>query len=269
MMEEYFCCICFSILFLFLQMRTWYVFALDLFLVLLAGGVLGAIYNEITLQALLVANITTGVAIGLTGMITATRPFGSPQIRPVFWRESSAGVNRVAYFCAGVVVQLLPIFTFPIFFLSLFYTLTGPSAGFGGYYVVCLFTYWAVFGIGYVLSLAFHPDNSKLAAVVIGLIASVAAGSPSTTLCKLQKYTFFGPALYTLSYHKWFAEGNFELEANTYPPVLSYDVELLAGTNDYTLSNMSTILGVLFSIGLGCRIIALLLLLFTHRGEQK
>ena len=211
----------------------------------------------------------TGLAVGLTGMVSALRPFGTVHTRPLFWRESAAGINRVAYFFAVMVGQIPAMLILPVFFLSLYYSLTAPRASFGSFYTIFLFTYWATFGIGYVLSTAVHPDNSKMAGVVIGLIASVVSGSSTTTICKLDKYTFIGPLMYSVAYSKWFSEGLFESEANQYPPVLSYDVQLLAGLNDYSLNNFGTVLAALFGIGAVCRAVALFLLLFTHRGEQK
>lgn len=252
-----------------LQLRTWYIFGLDLFLVVLAGGILGLFFSEIDLERLTVANVMSGLAIGMIGMISGLRPFGTPSIRPVFWRESSAGVNRVAYFLASTGIQMPAIIIYPVFFLSFYYSFLAPDASFGSFYIVFAFCFWATFGLGYLLSLLFHPDNSKMAAVVVGLICAVLGGLSTTTLCTLQQYTFIGPFAYSLSYARWYGEALFEVEAKTYPPVLSYNVQLTAGLNDYSLDNFGVCLAVLFGIGAVCRVIALLLLMFTHRGEQK
>eukprot|EP01047_Picozoa_sp_COSAG01_P043412 COSAG01_NODE_3852_length_5629_cov_3.080108_8_plen_91_part_00 len=46
----------------------------------------------------------SGLAIGLTTIISSTRCFGAERI--VFWRESSSGLNRVAYFLGEPPVNL-------------------------------------------------------------------------------------------------------------------------------------------------------------------
>ena len=244
-------------------------FLLDAGLVVLSGFILGALFTEITLEKSLVANVMTGLAVALTGMIAGLRPFGTNETRPRFWRESSAGINRFAYFCSVNVGQLPCILLLPVFFLSFYYLLTSPRAPLGSYFVVYMFTYWAATGIGYVLSTVLHPDNSKMAAVVITLISAAVCGTATTTICKLQSYTFVGPFIYSIAYSKWFSEALFEIEANEHSPILRYNVEFLAGLNDYSLDNFGFCLTALFIIGGVTRVLAFILLVFRHRGKQK
>ena len=213
-------------------------------------------------------NVMSGLAIGLTGMLAALRSLGTAEIRPVFWREAASGVNRLAYFLAVIVAHVPIIIVTPLVYLSLFYTFTAPRTSFSDYYLIVLMTYWCTYGYGYLLSTIFHPNNSKMAAVVVGLIASTLTGS-NPTLCKLNKYTFIGPAAYSLSYSRWYGEAVFEKEALEYPPVFYTRVQYLAGRNDYPLDNFPMCMGMLFLFGVLTRMAAFVLLIATHRGKQK
>ena len=81
--------------------------------------------------------------------------------------------------------------------------------------------------------------------------------------------TFIAPAFYNLSFSRWVAEAIFEIEAKENSEVLSDIISRVQTDNHYDLNSFNTSIIALVSMGVGLRVIALLLLLFTKRGQQK
>lgn len=249
-----------------LQFRLSRSLLLDQFLVLLAGGTLGALRKEAPLDEFFTLVTLSSLAIGLTAMLSSLRCFGSN--RATFWREAASGVNRVSYFVAVNVAQIPIILITPLVYLSLLYPLVSPRGYFRFHYAATLGAQFACTGVGYCISAIFNPKNSQMASVTFALICSLVSGS-SPTLCKMDGYSFFGPLLYNLSYCRWYLEALFEKEALRYPDVLALYVHRLSTRNGYTLDNYSTCVGVLFAMGFVYRGLALLFMLFTNRGKQQ
>lgn len=248
-----------------MQYRALDVLVLDQILVLIAGTVLGALYSEVLIRKLALLLSMTSLAIALTSMLAALRCFGND--KPVFWRESASGINRVMYFLAVNISQIPIILITPVIFLSLFYTLVSPRAYFSDYYLVVLMAVWASHGMGYAVSTIFNQRSSQMATVVLVLISAMLSGS-QPSLCKMQRQKVIGPLIYSLSFSRWFVEALFEKEANRYPPVLEEQVALYAGYQGYSLDNFGPCLAVLFVFGVVARAIALMCLILRHRGHQ-
>eukprot|EP00794_Sanderia_malayensis_P016837 gene16838-18536_t len=239
---------------------------LDMFLVLLAGGVLGALYAEVSLEKTLAMNTMSALAIGLTAILASLRCFGNH--RTTFWRESACGVNRLSYFLAVNVCQLPLIMITPLVYLSLQYTFTAPRALFEYHYGAVFMAQFATTGIGYAISCIFNPRNSQMAAVVVVLISSLLSGS-MPDLCELNNFTFIGPMAYSLSYCRWFVEALFEKEAARYPDIMRTLIDTIAYKNNYDYNSYGLCLTILFVFGIAFRAIAFLCLVFTNRGQQK
>jgi len=249
-----------------LQFRYIRSLLLDLFLVLIAGGILGGLYAEVSLEKTITMNTMSSLAIGLTSILASLRCFGNH--RTTYWRESAAGVNRLAYFLAVNVCQI-PIIVFaPLLYISLQYSLTWPRALFKHHYLAVLMAQFATSGIGYAISCIFNPRSSQMAAVVVVLISSMLAGS-MPTLCKLNELKVLGPMAYSLSYCRWFVEALFEKEAERYSAVLQTSIDFLAYGNNYNLESFGLCMAVLFIFGIVFRIISYLFLVFTNRGQQQ
>eukprot|EP00794_Sanderia_malayensis_P016777 gene16777-18472_t len=249
-----------------LQFRQIKTMLLDTFLVLLAGGVLGGLYREVKLNDFLTMSTMSSMAIGLVSCIPALRMFG--QSRPVFWRESGAGVNRLSYFLAGNFAQLPQIVLMPIIYLSLQYTFTAPRGFLKEHYMVTLATWFAVSGMGYCISCIFNPRNAQMATVLFILISSLLAGS-SPTICQMDDLKVIGPACYSMAYARWYIEALFETEVKHYAAVHQNTVNYFAFNRNYGLDNFYTCIIVLFAFGLVSRVISFLCLVFLNRGKQQ
>lgn len=87
-------------------------------------------------------------------------------------------------------------------------------------------------------------------------------------MCKLDD-TFIATILYNFSFSRWVAEAIFEIEARENSEVLESLVSRMGNVNHYNLNSYNLCIGVLLALGTGFRMIALFLLLFTKRGQQK
>ncbi|KAK3702963.1 hypothetical protein QZH41_012414, partial [Actinostola sp. cb2023] len=249
-----------------LQLRLVKSLLMDQFLVLLAGGILGALRRNAPLDQFFVLQTLSSLAIGLTAMLSSLRCFGSN--RTTFWRESSTGINRLSYFLAVNLVQLPIIFITPMTYLSLLYPLIAPRGYLAFHYMAVLGAQFACTGTGYAVSTLFNPKNSQMASVTFTLILSLVSGL-SPTLCEMADYKFFGPLFYNLSYSRWFLEAMFDKEAIRFPPVMDRYVALLADKNGYSLHNYWLCIGVMFAMGVCYRVLAFVFLVLTNRGKQQ
>ena len=110
-----------------------------------------------------------------------------------------------------------------------------------------------------------HPPKKKHN-FHISFVFRTEGGSPE--LCKLDD-TFIATAFYNLSFSRWVAEAIFEIEAKQNSEVLSDIISRVQIDNHYDLQSYNICIIALISMGIGFRVIALLLLLFTKRGQQR
>ena len=112
--------------------RPW-VLLTDATNLVVAGGLLGAVFSSQEAQDITMRYLLAGLALGLTGMSMSMRVFGNERVQ--FWRESSAGVSVTAYFFGKITAFLVPMFAAPAFFLIFFYNMTNPRFGFFTYVI--------------------------------------------------------------------------------------------------------------------------------------
>ena len=205
-------------------------------------------------------------------MVSHLRVFGAN--RAAFWREASAGINRLAYFVAADVAQIPVMLAIPVAYLSIYHTLTSPRSSFGDQYAVMLATVFCCTGMSYAISLLCSHKNGQMASVVLALVGSMVSGS-STSLDKLERdFGSFGKVLASLSYSRWMVHATIKLEANQYPEVLQPLVVSVEERMGYDVVGprkfpVLQCLGYLVLIGVVSRVLAFALLVCTHRGEQR
>lgn len=158
------------------QYRPLRVVVADYSLIFLAGALLGMSQRNTELTQLPVSGALSGMAIGLTTIISSTRCFGNERI--VFWRETSSGSNRLAYFLGKNISELPRLVFIPFFYLMIFQAFTSVSDDSGGFseFVILLAAVWAVSGLGYCVSLSVSPSNSQLAGVLVVLVSMMLNG---------------------------------------------------------------------------------------------
>ncbi|XP_046860536.1 putative white-brown complex homolog protein 30 [Xenia sp. Carnegie-2017] len=238
---------------------------LDQALMMIAGAALGLLFREVEVHNVPESTNFGNIVVGLVGVYAALRCFGVHRI--VFWRESASGINRVSYYLAVNIAYIPILLVSPAVYLSLYYSIAAFLAPFSSHYFVFLCSWFCLSGLGYVLSLIMTPRNSQMAAIVtVVIMALLSGGSPE--LCKLDD-TVIATIFYNLSFSRWVAEAIFEIEAKEHSAVLSDIISRVQRDNHYDLHTYNTAIVVLVSMGFAYRIIALFLLLFTKRGQQK
>ena len=92
---------------------------------LLAAGAADGVRAPAELAGLPITSALSGLAIGLTTIISSTRCFGSERI--VFWRESASGLDRLAYFVGKNIAEIPRLVFIPGFYLVIFTALTSSG----------------------------------------------------------------------------------------------------------------------------------------------
>lgn len=87
------------------------------------------------------------MAIGLVASTIGTRTFGTE--RSVFWRETAAGGNTVAYFLSKMLVEAPIIALNSLVLVSSMFLLLAPNGGFGAHYLNVLLVEWVTYALGY------------------------------------------------------------------------------------------------------------------------
>jgi hypothetical protein len=266
--------------------RPW-VLLTDATNLVVAGGLLGAVFSSQEQQDITMRYLLAGLALGLTGMSMAMRVFGNERVQ--FWRESSAGVSVTAYFFGKITAFLVPMFAAPAFFLIFFYNMTNPRFGFFTYYIIFLVTNYTVTTMGYLVSIVFEPRSALIVSVIVNVLALMFAGvNPNV---QTMGASTFGAVGMDLSYARWTVEMQFLQELRNYPSAayklgiiqnwLSYMGYYEAGkkstANEFYETTpfdktwykveFAVCVGHLILIGIGCTILSYILILRQARNN--
>jgi len=240
---------------------------LDMILVLLGSMFLGSIYLDVSPERIMLMNTLSSMIIGLTFAMSSLRVFGDE--RAVFWRQSAAGLNRLAFFLAYNLGQLPMMLITPLVYMSVLYTLTSPRGPVVWYYLIYTMVCFAISGAAHLIACLVSPKSSQMAVVVYVLISSMLSGA-NPTIPSLDKITVLGPVLYSCSFARWMCEALFEIELRTEPDVLVYKVVGLKAKFGFSLEDrVGLCLGWLAVYGMVCRLLAYAALVLRNRGAQQ
>jgi len=237
----------------------------DIFFVALAGIIVGLMYRNYDLVKVNQVDFVVSLAVGYP-VVQSLRIFGAE--RTVFWRESSAGMNRFAYFLGKNLAVIPFMIVIPAVFMVFFHTLSSPRGSFSLYFAALVAAYYATCGMGQLISTLVSPNKALVAAVIITLVLNDASGSITPTLSDLDK-TKIGPAMYTLSYARWLCEALFITEVDSYPEIYDTQKQLLLTEFSYHSDNYALDLGMMFVLGVTFQILAFIGLVSLNRSKQK
>lgn len=199
------------------------------------------------------------MAIGLAGSAPGVWVFGEEKL--VFFRESSSGHSKSAYYC-GKVMATIP----RIAFASLHYTvligvMATPIVSFRDMYAANLLYFYSIYGLASVVSMLVKREDGPLLAVLLSLILGVLGGvAPPLRQVKTWHMEWF----WRMSPGVWFTEAYWTKIVT--PRGFLWDIELASRTIGFTLSQFGLDLAMIFVIGTVYRIIAYgLLVLFRKR----
>lgn len=246
-----------------LETRSIRVFLIEVTITILFGGILGSMYmtpkygHNIGKIAMVI--MTTGMVI----ITTSLRHYGTN--RNVMQREADAGVNRFSFFLAvNMISTPIAVIIMPLAFLALFHTFSDTRTSFAEHYLNLLCAMFAVSGFGQLISNAVSENKMYVVSIGFVLISTFVGGS-NIEICELDKITFLGPLLYSLSFSKWFMEAQFENESYYYSQAQMSQIYYHAKQNLYTLDTRTEALLVLFAFGLASRILAFIVYLIKTK----
>eukprot|EP00775_Hariotina_reticulata_P010763 gene10763-10919_t len=209
------------------------------------------------------------VALGMMSTVSGIKTFGGPD-RLVYFREASAGLNKLAYFWAldtwghtdagtCLLYCLAGMLLRCGVYLIMYYSFSQPRAVLWQMYLVTCAIYYACTGMAYLLSQVMSPNAAQLTAAVAALINALVASKFATS-------GVMG-ILNNISYARHGLEGYVIAEANCLTGVwlLARCADLAAFS--YSVTRFWTAIKLLLYIGLSSRFAACLSLLTLQRDK--
>jgi energy-coupling factor transporter ATP-binding protein EcfA2 len=195
------------------------------------------------------------VAVGLAASAAGVRTFGDERV--IYWREAASGHNRASYFLGVTLSVLYRIALAALHFVIMLYVVGMPMASLGRMYLICLGIYFAVYGLGSLISMIFDRKDAPLTAVIATLVAAIMSGF----------ITLFPYELKAISYAFWSSEAYYAGEVAPFANI--YDLDLGSNTWDYNLDRFGVDMGAMIGLGVGYRVVAFIFMIILHRDKQK
>lgn len=116
--------------------------------------------------------------ISLTLLTSAymLQTFGNREEMPVYWREVSHGLNRLAFFIGRSIVDIVDLFLMCFGFATMYYVVAAPDIYFAYYMVPFIFTTFVASGWGYIISCWLPYQLTPLGPFVSALLSFVFGG---------------------------------------------------------------------------------------------
>lgn len=233
----------------------------DYSIIALTGMTLGLISDRgrETIMHFAVSITYSVVALGLMSTVGALGTFGSHRV--VFFREASAGLNRLAHFLALETFDHVGTVLRSTIYFVMYYSFASPRAVIWQMLLVSVAITYCCTGVAYVLSQVLEPSAAQLAAAVLALVNTlIARQGHARGLVRLAQ---------SFSFARWGLEGYVISESNKLTGVW-----LLARCADlqgleYDVRRFGLCLLALFGLGLLFRATALLAMFSLHRDKQR
>ncbi|KAL8717542.1 MAG: hypothetical protein Q9225_005220 [Loekoesia sp. 1 TL-2023] len=201
-------------------------------------------YFSVPQMALLV-----GIAIGLIASSPGVKIFGEEKL--VYWRESSSGHNRLAYYIGKVLSTFPRMLVACLHFTATFMLLATPRISWGHSFLANLLYFYTIYGLASILSMLTRREDGPLLAVMASLIVGVLNGmSPNLHVVAQWHMSWFWRALPGT----WLAEAYFE--KNVGPLGYLYAIEDASRATGYRLGKFGWDCCVLGIIGSVYRVVA-------------
>jgi hypothetical protein len=91
------------------------------------------------------------IAVGLAASAAGVRTFGDEKV--IYWREAASGHNKASYFIGVALSQLYRIVFVALHFAGMAFLVGKSMSEFSRIFVICLGIYFAVYGLGAVISM--------------------------------------------------------------------------------------------------------------------
>jgi len=149
--------------------RNWTFAIIDIFLVIFLSVVVGWVYGDNwTLGEYTTQSVFSSLCMGVCATVASLRIFGSDRL--VYWRESLVGVSETAYFLSLMTIELHRAFVYPAIFCACYSPLAKPQAAYTTIYGVFVATYFAMSGLGLLLSVIVRPVPALMIGTMLPLV---------------------------------------------------------------------------------------------------
>jgi len=115
-------------------------------------------------------------ALSLLIAIFCLQVFGNDQ--PVFWRESSSGINVLAFYLSRIWVNTFDLLIQTFLFTALYFLIRQPGVPFWIYLVPFLLVTFAASGWGYLISTLVPPKHGPFISSLVVFIVCCVLGDP-------------------------------------------------------------------------------------------
>jgi ABC-type multidrug transport system ATPase subunit len=194
------------------------------------------------------------MSLGLAASVAGVNVFGLERLQ--YFREVPTGVNRIAYFVANVTAAWFRVFLASLVYSAVFTILGSIVVPFAYLYFVALLTYWCIYGIGACISVTAEFTSAALIAATASICVGVFNGFIGFPFwLKCLTFGFWGSQIVQEQHARWIMHWSSDAMAT---PETGYEAGRL------TLS-----FALMLIIGIIIHIIALLLMVFTHRSKQR
>ncbi|KAJ2989357.1 hypothetical protein NUW58_g3506 [Xylaria curta] len=132
--------------------------------------------------------LLASLAIGLAAAAPGVKTFGEE--KQLYWRETSAGHSRSAYFLGKIFSTIPRLVISALHFTTFYCILATPLMPFWRMYLTNLMYFYCIYGLASAVSTAVRRENGPLLAMIVSLIIGVFGG--------------YGPPLYNV--REWHLE---------------------------------------------------------------
>ncbi|KAI9142394.1 P-loop containing nucleoside triphosphate hydrolase protein [Paraphysoderma sedebokerense] len=188
--------------------------------------------------------------VGIAGAPAGVKVFGEE--RPVYWRETSSGQNRLAYFL-GKIMSVIYRYTLSSLHFTALFTFFGTPIFFN------------IYGMGSLISMLTRRENASLVAVVMGLVFAAFCGYAVTLVVAERSGIRW---LLDLSFTRWGTEALYTSFLEPYEGLYEID-RVSAPLWGYTLRRYTTDILVMLALGLGFNVLAYSSMVMLHRDKQR
>ncbi|KAJ3119633.1 hypothetical protein HK100_000215 [Physocladia obscura] len=248
------------------QYRLVGAFILEVFVGLLAGGIMGIasggntfsghyIYPYTSLSAAptywfnALYGMLIGIAIALAAAPSGVKVFGEE--KAVYIREFEAGHDMTAYFVGKNISILYRITLSAGHFAGFYYFLSTPPIDVGLQFLLILLNFFGMYGMAQIVSMMVRRENAPLLAVTIGLIWQVLCGfGPSLADATSDGYVF----VMDIGVNRWMAEAQYALWAEPYGATVN--LEYVSESYGYQFGKTTRNALVMVAVSIGYRIVS-------------
>ena len=201
--------------------------------------------------------------------------FGGEQVN--YWRESAAGLRTVPYFLAKWIMEFPNILLASCFFWLAFQLRFPNTNSPGALFTFFFAVYWWAWALGFLLSSLVSPDKVFLLGVLAAILLAVGFSGTNPTMTEVRDMSPAISWLWSCSGTRWMLEAFYVSQVNYYETVPSGPLEgqpymnIQAGLDvyGYKIDHLDRCLRALWWCGLGYGLLALVVMITSHRDKKK